>query len=1045
VSKSRIVLVIKAAASRELFLCVCILISSSPNWALDPQKALTQFYHTSWVPKDGFDMPPIGALAQTEDGYLWIGTNKGLWRFDGLRFFHWQPAPGETLPGDEISALHPARGGGLWIGSPNGISRLLGGRLTTFPIPGAIIRTLFQNRAGDLWAGMSGSAAGLARLSGDRMLRFGLRDGLPDSRVTSIFEDRKGSLWVGTRGGLCRWSPGRPEVYLSSPPVEIYGVTEDDSGHLIVTTSGNPSVLRLNGGRFEPALHLSVRAGIFPRIALRDRDGTIWMGTVSEGLLRVRNATVDRFTRKDGLSGSGIDALLEDREGNLWIGTRGGLDRVRDSKMTRFSTGEGLSDDLVTAVASGASDVVWAGTAGAGLNRIENGVVTQLQSGLPGRSILSVYQSSKDDVWVGTTGGLAVLKSGRFVPVLGPGRIRLDRVTVITRGLDETVWIADARQGLFRIVRGVVEPVTVNGISAIQSDIYSLLSDQQGRLWIGCFHNNLTMLSGTALTRFTPANGGLPGAVLSLTEDAGGSIWAAGPGGVGRFREGRWTVWNAKSGLPDSGVQAVIEDRVGGIWLTSSKVLLRADAAELRSQPDGHPKPIRFDIYDFVDGIRARADIVRSQPQVAKSPNGALWFAGDYGVGTIQPARLQRNTLPPPVVVESFKAAGREFDLANSHAGDFSFQTRELQFDFTALSLTAPETIRFRYRLEGYDPHWVDAGSRRQAFYTNLPPGSYRFAVIACNNEGICGQSKTALNVVLLPPFYLRWWFQITCVFLFSAILLAIYRMRLSQIAHQFELRVQARLGERNRIARELHDTLLQSVVGISLQLKAMSQRLPEDNQDREGLERLRRHVDSSIREARQSVMALRSPASARRDLITAFQEQGATATAGQTIRFHMSTEGTPQSFPPELEEQLLRIGQEAFANAVSHSRCSHLHLHLTCTRRSIQLRIADNGTGIDPETLAAGRPGHFGLRGMKERAESMGGQLEIASQAGKGVAITLTVPLHPRSGRAARHFHRVASAAQSICRRPFRRPIDAAGAPDRDSCPGRRLGDATD
>jgi len=580
----------------------------------------------------------------------------------------------------------------------------------------------------------------------------------------------------------------------------------------------------------------------------------------------------------------------------------------------------------------------------------------------------------------------------------------------------------------------------------MNDDVYSLLFDREDRLWIGSYRGGLALVRGSQAQIFNSSNGSVPGAILSLYEDVSGALWVGSSLGMGRFRNGIWTVWSVKQGLPSADVQDIIEDNLGGVWLTTSSGLLHADAGELSRQPDGFSRPFRFDVYGFADGVRVRTNVVRSQPRIAKSPNGTLWFASDAGAATVDPSRLQKNRLPPPVLIEGFKVDGQEVDLNSSRPESLEFRARELQFDFTALSLTAPETIRFRYRLEGYDREWVEAGTRRQAFYTNIPPGRYRFGVIACNNDGVWDAKQTSLSLTLLPPFYLRLWFQVPCFAAAIAIFWGIYRLRLAQIAWQFERHLQARLGERNRIARELHDTLLQNVVGISLQLEVISKRLPENDAEKPHLERVRRHVDLSLREARQSVMALRSPTMENRDLITALGEIGASLTAGHAIRFQASADGTPHACPPELQEQLLRIGREAIGNAVTHSHCSELQVQVSYQARSICLRIADNGTGIESQVLESGRPGHFGLRGMKERAESIGGTFTVISQPSGGTVITVAAPLHERFQKAGRLVERIRAASARLLGDHFIRFSESAesGQPGLDA-PQQEAGSVTD
>lgn len=984
------------------------ILGSVPCSALDPGRLLSQSRHTSWTSHDGFSLPPVSALAQSEDGYLWIGTQRGLWRFDGVQFTKWTPHSGPGLSTEEVWSLQRAQGGGLWIGTASGISRLDHDKLTNYPQlePRAQggIRSIWMDASQGVWAGSMGYESGhLLRLTPQGYFAP-VTASLPDSRVTALYEDRQKNLWVGTRAGLCRWQAPNAECYLTNPPLPVHGIANDREGHLVVATGGGIRCFEVKAGKLNLVLPGKLAGIPNARNLLTDSDGGLWVGTFSEGLYRGVGSRIERYTRRDGLSGSTVQALLEDTGGNVWVGTRAGLDRFSDPRVSHISTLEGLSDDMVSAVCAGRDGEIWVGT-NHGLNRIADSLSQYgTEAGLPSASILSLFQDARKRLWVGTMRGIAVGKKGRFQVI--PGGAAYDHVTAIQGDATGRIWIADARAGLLAIdgesIRSIENPVQR------RRDIYSLVVDRQSRLWIGYYGGGLAVLDRAGTQGPGEASGLPPDPVTALFSDHIGILWVGSGSGLARRRAGRWTTWTAASGLPPGGVRTIEEDSRGALWLNTERGLLRCDEGALASQPDGSPRAIACTVYGPSDGMRPEFGVVPTQPRSASSRDGRLWFATEEGIAVVDPARLRTDTVTRRVSLDLFRVDGNPVRRDKDSRTELSVRGKNFQFDFGAPALESAESIRFRYQLQNWDSTWIEGAADREAHYSNLPPRRYVFRVMASNRDGAWSQSAVEIAFQVRPAFYQAGWFYGACTAAALGLIWFEYRRRMYQLAHQFEIRLAERLAERNRIARELHDTLLQSVVGVSLQLSNIAKDRSGNPQSDclEWIVRARRHIDTALQEARRSVWELRSSGQCNADFGAALKDVAMSLTADSVVDCHVSVRGRQSFFPNQTEDQLLRIAREAIHNSIRHAQCTRIDIDLHYTALALQMIISDNGVGMEREILRRGRSGHFGLQGMQERAESIGAEFSVSSEPGKGCAISVVLPQEGHTvepGRAAK------------------------------------------
>jgi ligand-binding sensor domain-containing protein/signal transduction histidine kinase len=962
--------------------------------AIDPAISTAQYLHTSWTQEEGTSLPGVQALAQTPDGYLWLGTASGLIRFDGMRFVKWEPRPGEKLPGDDVRRLCVASQGGLWIDTTKGVVRMDGGRVIAYPALDGWLHgfapTMLDDHAGNLWlAGASAADNTLATLRPDGSVKvYGPADGLPDRKTLALFEDSRNDLWLGTHDGLCRWSPGTPAACTLVPNLTIRFIAET-GGELIAADGGGHRLIGVSGGKIRTLLAKVGDASLDPLLMTRDRDGNVWVGTAGQGLLRLYGGKHERITRQEGLSSDVINALLEDREGNLWVGTARGVDRLREPKVLHVSTLDGLSSDAVISVAASRAGGVWVGTSGGGLDRLNGGAITHylMNSGLPSTTALSLFEDAAG-LWVGTTGGLAHQSGGRFTEVPAPGGEHMNSVFAIARRGAGDLAIVDGKKGPLSIRDGAAGSLIIPGAEG--KHVYQLMEARNGVLWAGYYEGGVTALQGAASRFYGIAQGLAQGPVKAIYEDRAGSVWVGTGGGLSRFRNGAWTTWTTAQGLPDGGVNGIVEDDRGGLWLVTAGSILRLNVANLSAVPDGRASDLAFSQYGQTEGLRLPSSGNMANPRIAKSNDGRLWVCTEDGVAVIDPRRIHGNPVAPPVVIEQLIADGRSLDTGT--ASPIQFRSREVQLTYTGLSLTVPEGVRFRYRLEGLDSNWTDAGTRRYVTYVNLPPAKYTFRVIASNNEGIWNRAGASLNFAIEPQFYQTKWFLPMCVLLAALAVWAAYRVRVRSLVSRFRLISQ----ERARMTRELHDSLLQGFSGVVFQLEAVSRLFDSDpDSGKRRLVRAIEHADRSLHEARTAIMSMHLPELVDSNLPDALNTAGVRAVEGSSIAFHLAVKGHVRQLPYEVQAALYLVGREAVTNAVNHSEARKISAELAYSARSVALVVQDDGVGFDPEA-AKTKKDHRGVLGMHERAAHIGATLAVHSERGHGARIELTAPLKP-------------------------------------------------
>ncbi|HEX4166105.1 MAG TPA: two-component regulator propeller domain-containing protein [Bryobacteraceae bacterium] len=983
---------------QRVVIILCLLAAGCRcGFALNPALEISQYAHNAWTVSNGFSLGNVYAIAQTPDGYLWLGSEFGLFRFDGVHSMPWTPPAGQRLSAREINCLLVSRDGTLWIGTFAGLASWSEGKLTQHPELGRdFISSLFESRNGTVWAATLETPTG--RLCAIRRGRTQCyrEDGAFGRAIWAFYEDNSGALWAAAQSGLWRWTPGPPRRYATR--TELIGLGKADDGRLLIAMHG-AGLSQFSGDKVEP---YPIRSTADPNRPLRDRevdsnrllqdrDGGLWIGSVERGLIHLHHGRTDVFTRSDGLSGDVILALFEDREGNIWVATTGGLDRFRQLPVSTISVKQGLSSDATQSVLAVTDGSVLIG-AHDGLTMWKDGQTTIFRkaNGLPDDQPQSLFQDDRGRIWVSTSYGLAYFADGRFVAV---NAVAGGDVHYIAGDSAGNLWLSEDRKFVHLQDGRLVEQIPWSELGRQQSAELLLWDRKRGGLWLGFWREGGVSYfkDGQLRASYTSADGLGEGEIGDLHFDRDGALWVAtGFGGLSRIKDGRIATLTTKNGLPCNRIHWAIEDDDRSLWLYTFCGLVRIKRTELDSWIADPKHRIATTAWDASDGVRLRSSAASAYgPRVAKSTDGKLWFVTGEGIQVVDPRHLAFNNIPPPVHIEKITADRKTFYPVRGQR--LPALTRDLEVDYTAVSLVAPEKNRFKYKLEGYDPDWIDVGNRRQAFYTNLAPRNYRFRLMASNNSGVWNEAGDSLDFSIDPAYYQTNWFRALCTTVLLALLWMAYQLRVRQLHHQFDMTVEARVGERTRIARELHDSLLQTVQGLMLSLQAVSEMMPA-GAAKNKFEKTLEIGDRAIREGRHAVQDLRS-ASTTGDLTQAIRALGDELASGDGATFRLVVEGPMRELHPIVRDDIYSIAREALRNAFTHACATRIEAEIDFNDRLLELRIRDDGKGLTGDVTDQGRTGHYGLPGMRERARQIGSNLVILSGPETGTDVELSVP----------------------------------------------------
>lgn len=988
------------------------LLGPDPALALDPSLDVSQYAHTAWTARDGFSLGAIFAMAQTPDGYLWLGSEFGLYRFDGVQPVPWQPPAGQQLP-HKPYALLATRDGTLWIGTFEGLVSWNGGKLTYYPEIGkAFVTSLLEDHEGTVWVGTFSSRDVPARVCAIRtgIVRCKGEDGAFGSFVWSLGEDSSGTLWAGTDSGVWRCNPGPTQRY-AMPGMRVGDLLKSDDGTLLIGISSG-GLKRLVADKLKPypihsAMNRSARLTdneVDSNKLLRDRDGGLWIGTHQRGIIHIHHGRTDVFTKSDGLSGDISCSLFEDREGNVWFASSRGLDRFRELPVTTISTKQGLSSGYISSLVAGAEGSIWVGTHD-GLTGWSNGQTTIFRkaNGLPDNFVNSLFEDNRGRVWASFPGHrLSYFKDGKFVSVAG---VPSEEVYSIAGDNKDNLWLS-GNKGLSHMRDGhLVENFPWSAMGRSQQA--KVVVPDQGGVWLAFWTDGGVMYfkDGVVRASFTTANGLGKEHVAGIRLDHNGALWAATQGdGLSRIKDGHVATLTTNNGLPCDTIHWSIEDDDRSLWLNTACGLVRIVRTELDAWIADPKRRIETTLWEAADGVGlASISPAYFNPPVAKSTDGKLWFFGGEGVSVVDPHHLAFNRIPPPVHIERVIADHRSYwqnlpGLALSHLR-LPPRVRDLTIDYSALSLAAPEKIHFKYKLEGQDTEWREVVNDREVQYSNLRPGSYHFRVIASNNSGVWNEQGDTLEFSIDPAYYQASWFRALCVGAFMAFLWAAYELRVRRLHHEFEMTLEARVSERTRIARDLHDTMLQSFHGLLLRFQTVSVLLPERPiEAKEKLDSAIEQAAGAITEGRDAVQGLRASTVERNDLALAISTLGEElendSSNHRPATFRVSVEGQARELHPILRDEIYKIAAEALRNAFHHAQAKQVEVEIRYGDDQFRLRVRDDGKGMDATVLAShGLEGHYGLRGMRERATLIQGKLVVWSEVDEGTEVELRVP----------------------------------------------------
>ena len=980
----------KVFRSRPLAALLLCLVPEAAL-ALNPHKSLTQYSRTVWTQEHGLPQDTIRAIVQTTDGYLWLGTDEGLARFDGYEFSVFNKDKGD-LPGNSITALAAGRDGALWIGTANGLASYQNKRFQTYTskegLPDDSITALLVDHSGALWI-IAGNY--LSRLEDGKFTNFMPGADLPLIAVRSICEDRGHTIWISGYGGVARYSQGK-FIAAADPAILkddiILSLLKDRDDNLWMAGGKGLTMLSASGRvrRFD------ARAGLpdpFVRSLWQDRDGNIWAGT-NGGLSRLENGRFAAPRTGDSRDHDWVRSIYEDREGNLWVGMNSGLNRFRDDIFTVYSKTEELPSDEPTTVYQDRSGSIWVGFHDAGLVRLGGSHPERYTTanGLPSNEVFSIREAPNGDLLVSTRQGFSRRHGGRFetrVPADALARRLVFDALEDSRG---RVWLATP--GGLDLLEGDRFKVITPGGPMLNSAVVVVCEGRDGVIWAGAYGRGLWEYRDGQSRLFTTADGLSSGQIRSLSLDPDGTLWIGTfGGGLDRLRDGKFTRFTSLDGLLSDNISHVEQDAHGALWLSTTRGICRIPKRQLEDFASGRIGRLAPTNYGVEDGLRS-AQCAPGYPTSGGGDitrDGRLWFPTSRGLAVLDPNVRRPEPMAPVVQLSDFVAGGEPVDF--TRPARLAPGRGRIQIRYTGIHLAAPERVRYSYKLEGLDPEWVQPVTRRVINYNSLRHGRYRFVLRAALPEG--PSSETSYAFELLPQFYETTWFRILCVLAVLAAAWAAYQVRLRQIRVRFALVLE----ERARLAREIHDTLAQGFVGISSQLDAVAMCMPPDGGPaRNFLDLARKMARHSLTEARRSVMDLRASALEGQDLASALRAGTEMWTAGSGVHVDLDVSGQPASLPQELEQHLLRIAQEAVTNVLKHAGASTIAVRLHAEARKLYLRIADNGHGFEQEGVFSSHGGHFGLLGMRERAERIGGEFRLDSRPGAGTQVEIMVPL---------------------------------------------------
>ena len=977
--------------SRLAGICAVLLLVPIHLYGVSRRTLPDGYTRRVWQTQDGLPENMSQAFAQTPDGYLWIGTSGGLVRFDGVRFVTFDRGNTSQMTENSIFCLTVSRDGNLWAGTDGGgLLRYRDGVFRNYSgadgLTNGAVRIVHEDHQGILWVGTDD---GLFRLSGDRLVRVDGQGNIPSLAVHAIREDDTGGLWVGgsklvvIHGKDCKEYP--LEGYPSARRVKSILQTRDRM-IWVGTVSGlqrmyvNPT----GKARFEKIVEITSTV----RALREDNSGNLWIGTIGGGLLRYHEGRFSRMNTPEDPPSNTVLALYEDNEQNIWVGLQTGLLRLSRTPMTTLPLPGEQNADFSTVYAD-KDGSLW--VASADLYRINprRSASELISPPSPGIRVRNVLRDNSGALWVGTDGhGVFRTNARGQIHFTTHNGLTNDFIRGFLESRDGSIWIA-TDEGVNRWRNGAITNYRMSD-GLCYFSIRALLEDSRNDVWIGTdlgvsHWRNGSFLHDEVTERLRSEK------VWTIHEDREGGLWfGTRGGGLIRWREGKLTSFDSAQGLASNSIYQILEDSRGTFWMSGPNGIssvARHDLDWLAGHPDFRPA---VTLYGLSDGVEATQMHGGTQPAGCLTLSGELWFPSNRGPVRILPDKARPGVVPQ-VVIEQVLVDGRE--VPNSGHLVVPPGERKLEINYSAIRLRSQERIRFRYMLEGFDHDWTEGFSARAAYYTNLPPNQYQFRVQAFEMNMPDKVTEASLQMDWRPHLYRAAWFLALCALLIVAGILLVYRLRLRQVHARFE----AVLEERNRIAREMHDTVIQGCASASALLEAAVSLDPESEGPRKDLlDSARTQIRATVDEARQAVWNLRQKEAASPEItqLLGSMAQQVSHVSRVPVRFEAS--GEPLPLDRTVEYVLLMVAREAVSNAVHHAQPEEVRINVNFGRDKMQLLVIDNGRGFNPDEVLTHQSSHFGLIGMRERIEHLGGRFEINSAPGKGTRLCVDVPVRP-------------------------------------------------
>lgn len=947
---------------------------------------LEEYTRHLWQAPDGLPEQTVQAFAQTPDGYLWIGTTGGLLRFDGVRFTVFDRQNTADLHENSVFCLMVARDGTLWIGTEGGgiVSYSAGEFRTWAGLDGQnndFVRVMVQDPDGAVWAGTD---RGLLRLAGNRFVEVDGTASIPPISVHSIFRDRAGHLWVG----------GWRLMRIDGDTGTLYSLGEEASQNqvksILQTSDGTLWVGTVTGlNRMLPGQDRFQRvAGITStvRVLRQTPDGVLWIGTIGQGVFNFERGRLIQSTAPAELPSNTVLNFFEDGEKNFWIGTQTGMVRLTRTQVTVVPLPRANDSDFET-IYGDRDGSFWIGSTR--LFHMKDGALTeQVLPGMGGIHVRNIFRDLSGALWAGTDGdGIYRIAAGSTTRWTD---LSNNFIRAIAQDSDRSMWIA-TDGGLNHLVGEGEHPRIVGygekeGLAQLSTR--SLLEDKRGDLWIGT-DRGLSHMHGGAFVQDAVTAALAQMKVWAIHEDSDGGLWfGTRNNGLFRLRDGRIAHFTEEDGLAGNAIYEILEDGWGHLWMSGPNGISLLNRHELDAQAELGTRHFALTFYPISE-MAANTEIYGgTSPAGSITAQGDVWFPSNRGPIHILP--LQRPSLPPPPLgIDAVLADGRPVSMAQPIV--LQPGNSRLEFAFTPIQLRSQAGLRFRYMLDGFDRDWSGATAARTADYTNLPSGPYRFRVRTFEVGDPGAVSEASIEIVQRPFFYRTWWFIAACLLLTALLILGAYKYRVRQVRTRFE----AVLGERSRLAREMHDTVIQGCTGVSALLEAISMEIPVDSGGDGLMDFARMQLRTTIDEAREAVWNLRQPDNDTNELAQRLESMAGKASAEFNVRVLCTVTGTPVEVSHPLVHDLLMVAREAVYNAALHGSPTQVEVALACSRRELTLSVVDDGCGFDVRVLESQNGRHFGLKGMKERIERSGGKFRLSSAPGKGAEVEARVPLH--------------------------------------------------